>query len=99
MVRRSRPDEHQDIATILCNLANCHKAKGKCGQAVVLYEEALTMMRRLLPEDHPDIVKTLKSIALCYSRWGQHDKMMALREEALAAERRCRETTRPSPRP
>jgi hypothetical protein len=86
--RRSLPEDHQDTAASLSNLATCHSDQGEYGKAVLLQEEALAVERRLLPEDLPNIARSLNNLANFHSHQGEYGKAVLLNEEALAVQRR-----------
>ena len=89
--RAARPVNHVDIATNLCNIANCWNHLGFHDKALANGIEALN----LLPEDHPFAAYVITGIAGSLNKLGRYKDALIRGEKALAMQRSTRREGHP----
>jgi hypothetical protein len=67
MRQRILPEEHEDIATSMNNLASSYSDLGMHREALQLKKDAFAMFQRILPEEHEDIARSMGNLAESYS--------------------------------
>jgi tetratricopeptide (TPR) repeat protein len=91
--RRSRHGaEHTRVAAVLDLLGQVLAAQGRDEEAILLYDEALTIRRRRFGEDHPDVAQTKKNLAELLIA-GDPATAQVLLTQALASFERSRAPT------
>jgi CHAT domain-containing protein len=89
LARTIYPNDHDNLATTINNLASSYNAQGKYSAAEPLYEEALAMCRRLFGDrDHDNLAASINNLAGLYNAQGKYSAAEPLYEEALSMRRR-----------
>ncbi|MBR5704441.1 MAG: CHAT domain-containing protein, partial [Deltaproteobacteria bacterium] len=85
------PENSNDRATVLGNLAQLHYVLGRDDLAEPLLQEALRIREENLPENHPDLTYALNNLAVLYESRAEHSKAEPLLRKAWAIWEKGRE--------
>jgi CHAT domain-containing protein len=89
LARKIYPNDHNNLATSINNLAELYRVQGKFSAAEPLFVEALAMCRRLYGyRDHDNLACIINNLALLYKSQGKYIAAEPLYTETLAMCRR-----------
>ena len=76
--------DHPAVARSLENLGSLYSDRGRHGDAVALYQRAITILERAHGPDYADIARELNNIAEIYCKQGRYGEAEPLSKRALA---------------
>jgi tetratricopeptide (TPR) repeat protein len=88
--------DHPSTVGWRSNLAHAYQAAGRLGEAIPLFEEALTDFERVLGTDHPATLASRNNLAAAYQGAGRLGEAIPLFEEALTGRERLLGTDHPA---
>ncbi|GAB4212761.1 MAG: hypothetical protein OHK0022_49030 [Roseiflexaceae bacterium] len=84
LVQQSGEREDETVATLYNELGVSLNMVGAYGDALPLYERALSIWERVLGPDHPDTARSLNNLAELYRAQGEYERALPLYERALS---------------
>lgn len=75
--------EHENVATVLHNLAYLYQQTGDYAQAEPIFIRALSIREKTLGPDHPDVARSLNGLALLYQEEGDFKQAEELFKRSL----------------
>jgi CHAT domain-containing protein len=76
--------DHPNVATVLNDLAELHRAQGRYADAEPLYKRSLAIREKALGPDHLDVAASLNNLALIYEAQGRYAEAESLLKQSLA---------------
>ncbi len=70
--------EHQDVATVLNNLAELYCKMGDHEKALPLFQRALEISEKVLGSQNPSVATTLNNLAKLYESMDDYEKALKL---------------------